>query len=92
MEYPVNHLESATHPYPEDSDSNPGGSAVPITEHTINDALASVLRAGRRAWRDVGIVHSETTGMLKDAAGRPDILVLEHDVSRSQSKRKLSQR
>ena len=54
---------------------------MPITEHTINDALASVLREGRRAWRDVGIVHSETTGMLKDGNGRPDILVLEHDVS-----------
>ena len=29
------------------------------TEHTINDALALVLRAGRRAWREAGIVRSE---------------------------------
>jgi len=54
---------------------------MPITEHTINDALASVLREGRKAWRDDGIVHSETTGMLKGGSGRPDILVLERDVS-----------
>jgi hypothetical protein len=54
---------------------------MPITEHTINDALASVLRNGRKAWRGCGIVHSETTGMLKGGSGRPDILVLERDVS-----------
>ena len=53
---------------------------MPITEHTINDALATVLRQGRRAWRD-GVVHSETLGMLKGGSGRPDILVLEPDVS-----------
>ncbi|MGL5169002.1 MAG: hypothetical protein ACRC9K_24240 [Afipia sp.] len=51
------------------------------TEHTINDALASVLRQGRHAWRPSGIVFSETTGMLKGGSGRPDILVLEPHVS-----------
>lgn len=51
------------------------------TEHTINDALALVLRQSRRAWRDAGIVRSENTGMLRGAAHRPDILVLEPYVS-----------
>lgn len=51
------------------------------TEHTINDALALVLRQGRQAWRDAGIVRSENTGMLLGAGGRPDILVLEPYVS-----------
>lgn len=50
---------------------------MPITEHTINDALAAVLRHGRQAWREAGIVHSETTGMLQGGNKRPDILVLE---------------
>jgi hypothetical protein len=54
---------------------------VGTTEHTINDALAEILRAGRRAWRDHGVVSSETTGMLKGSSRRPDILVLEPGVS-----------
>ncbi|MGC0321079.1 hypothetical protein ABIG06_001708 [Bradyrhizobium sp. USDA 326] len=53
---------------------------MPTTEHTINDALASVLKGGRQAWRD-NVIHSETTGMLKGVSARPDILVLEPDVS-----------
>ncbi|RUM95414.1 hypothetical protein EET67_23300 [Pseudaminobacter arsenicus] len=51
------------------------------TEHTINDALALVLRHSRRAWRDAGVIRSENTGMLRGAAHRPDILVLEPYVS-----------
>lgn len=51
------------------------------TEHTINDALAAVLRETRRAWRDSHIVSSENTGMLKGSAARPDILVIEPNVS-----------
>ena len=51
------------------------------TEHTINDALAGVLRETRRAWSESEIVRSENTGMLKGSAGRPDILVLERNVS-----------
>src|SRR5438045_617180 len=51
------------------------------TEHTINDALAAALRETRRAWRDSTIVSSENTGMLKGSTKRPDILVLEPNVS-----------
>lgn len=54
---------------------------MPTTEHTINDALAEALRDTRRLWRDVGIIRSENTGMLKGGAGRPDILVIEPNVS-----------
>lgn len=52
-----------------------------ITEHTINDTLAAVLRGGRRAWREPGVVSSENTGMLRGNSRRPDILVLESGVS-----------
>ena len=51
------------------------------SEHTINDALAALLRTTRRAWADSSIVRSENTGMLRDSNGRPDILVLEPTVS-----------
>lgn len=54
---------------------------MPTTEHTINDALASVLRETRRAWRDSEVVSSENTGMVKGSEKRPDILVLESNVS-----------
>ena len=54
---------------------------MPTTEHTINDALAAVLRKTRRAWLESTIVSSENTGMLKGGAGRPDILVVEPNVS-----------
>jgi hypothetical protein len=50
------------------------------TEHTINDALAELLRRTRRAWRDDKVVTSEDTGQLKDTSGRPDILVIEPNV------------
>ena len=51
------------------------------TEHTINDALAAVLRTTRSAWSQLGIVSSENTGILKHGAKRPDILVTEPNVS-----------
>lgn len=51
------------------------------TEHTINDALAAALRTTRHAWRDSDIVRSEQLGMLRESAARPDILVLEPNVS-----------
>jgi hypothetical protein len=51
------------------------------TEHTINDALAKILRETRHAWRDSHIVSSENTGMLKGSNKRPDILILEPNVS-----------
>lgn len=51
------------------------------TEHTINDALAAVLRTGRKAWRSHGVVSAENTGLLKGNNRRPDILVLEQGVS-----------
>jgi hypothetical protein len=54
---------------------------MPTMEHTINDALALVLREGRHAWRGESIVQSENTGMLRGGSGRPDILVLEPFVS-----------
>ena len=51
------------------------------TEHTINDALAGVLRGTRRAWQQSNVVRSENTGMLKGSSERPDILVTESTVS-----------
>jgi hypothetical protein len=51
------------------------------TEHTINDALAELLRGTRRAWRDTEIVSSENTGQIKGSSARPDILVVESNVS-----------
>ncbi|HLJ58621.1 MAG TPA: hypothetical protein VKZ50_02705 [bacterium] len=54
---------------------------MPTTEHTINDAIASLLRETRRAWRATDVVHSETTGMLVGTNKRPDILVMEATVS-----------
>jgi hypothetical protein len=54
---------------------------MPTTEHTINDTLAARLRETRQAWRASDVVRSENTGMLKGNAGRPDILVLEPNVS-----------
>ena len=60
-----------------------GGSTISVatTEHTINDALAQVLKTTRRAWRSTDIVRSENTGMLRGSNKRPDILVVEPNVS-----------
>ncbi len=54
---------------------------MPTTEHTINGTLAEALRDTRRAWANPDIVRSENTGMLRGSARRPDILVLEPNVS-----------
>ncbi len=54
---------------------------LPITEHTINDALAAVLRKPRSEWRESDVVTSENTGMLKGSEKRPDILFTEANVS-----------
>jgi hypothetical protein len=54
---------------------------MPTTEHTINDALAALLRETRRAWRTADVVSSENTGMLVGSNKRPDVLVLESSVS-----------
>ena len=51
------------------------------TEHTMNDALAEVLRNTRRAWRDSNVVSSENTGMIKGSHTQPDIVVVEPTVS-----------
>ena len=51
------------------------------TEPTINDALAAVLRETRRAWFASTVVSSENTGMLHGNNRKPDILVLEANVS-----------
>ncbi len=51
------------------------------TEHSINDALAEILRGTRRAWREGEVVTSEDTGQLKGTSGRPDVLVNEPNVS-----------
>ena len=49
--------------------------------HPINDALAEVLRETRRTWQQSDVVHSENTRMLKGSNERPDILVIEPNVS-----------
>ncbi len=51
------------------------------TEHTINDALADLLRETRRIWRGSSVVKSENTGMIRESAARPDILIIEPNVS-----------
>jgi len=56
-------------------------SRVATTEHTINDTLASLLRATRRAWQEPNVVRSENSGMIKGSQAQPDILVTEPTVS-----------
>jgi hypothetical protein len=51
---------------------------VSTTEHTINDALADLLRTTRRAWASK-VIRSENTGGLR-SEGRPDILIAEPGV------------
>ena len=46
------------------------------TEHTINDAIAELLRGTRWAWRGDDVVRSETTQLLSDSKMlQPDILI-----------------
>jgi hypothetical protein len=51
------------------------------TEHTINDSLANLLRRTRWLWHSAGVVRSENTGSLRDSAGRPDVLIVEKNVT-----------
>ena len=51
------------------------------TEHTINDALAEVLKETRRAWQQIYVVRSENIDILKSSGKRPDILINEPNVS-----------
>lgn len=51
------------------------------TEPTINDALASVLAETRSLWRAEGVVRSENTGVFRGAGKKPDILIVEPNVS-----------
>ncbi len=51
------------------------------TEHTINDAIASLLRKTRAIWVDSNYVCSEKTGTLTGNQKRPDILITEYGVS-----------
>ena len=51
---------------------------VATTEHTINDAIAELLRGTRFAWRGSEVVRSETTQLLAESGGlRPDIVIIE---------------
>ncbi|MBC6438019.1 MAG: hypothetical protein GDA52_07755 [Rhodobacteraceae bacterium] len=51
------------------------------TEHTINDALATLLRKTRGVWHAAGVIRSETTGTFRNSSARPDILIQEPGVS-----------
>jgi hypothetical protein len=51
------------------------------TEHTINDAIAELLKETRRAWQQHNVIRSENIDILKGAGKRPDILVSELSVS-----------
>ena len=48
------------------------------TEHTINDAIAALLRGTRHAWRAADVVRSESTQLFASSKSRqPDILIAE---------------
>ncbi|MCE2472813.1 MAG: hypothetical protein J4G18_13150, partial [Anaerolineae bacterium] len=52
------------------------------TEHTINDAIAELLRGTRWAWRDSNVIRAESTRLLAGSAGsQPDILIAEPHTS-----------
>ena len=51
------------------------------TEHTINDALAGLLRGTRYMWRGSQVVQSENIGLFKGSNIRPDILIAEPNTS-----------
>lgn len=51
------------------------------TEHTVNDALAALLRNTRSIWKQRNVINSENTAMLVGSNKKPDILVLEPNVS-----------
>lgn len=55
---------------------------MPITEHTLNDAIARSLEQTRHAWSaPKKAVFAEHTGMLKGGSKRADILIIEPHVS-----------
>jgi hypothetical protein len=54
---------------------------MPTTEPTINDALAELLTSTRSLWRQGQVVRSENTNVLRSTGMRPDILVVEPNVS-----------
>ena len=58
-----------------------GRAAMATTEHTINDALAGLLRGTRYAWRGRQVVRSENIGLFKESNIRPDIIIAEPRVS-----------
>ena len=58
-----------------------GHTAMATTEHTINDALAGLLRGTRYAWRGRQVVRSENIGLFKESNIRPDIIIAEPRVS-----------
>jgi len=51
------------------------------TEQTINDTLAAVLMETRSLWRYKGVVKSENVDVLKASGKKPDILIVEPNVS-----------
>lgn len=51
------------------------------TEHTINDAVAKLLRPTRTVWSGSSVVQSEPLGQLAGNSKRPDILIAEAGVS-----------
>lgn len=51
------------------------------TEHTVNDALAALLRNTRSVWKQRNVINSENTGMLVGSTKKPDVLILEPNVS-----------
>ena len=51
------------------------------TEHTINDAIAGLLRETKYAWRGSRVVRSENTGLFKGSNIRADILISESNTS-----------
>ncbi len=55
--------------------------AMATTEHTINDALAAVLRTKRHLWRTKGVIQSEHTAALDGNDKRPDIVIAEPNLS-----------
>ena len=65
----------------EQKTESPTYTPMATTEHTINDAIAAILRTTRYSWRADSVVSSENTGMLRGNQKRPDILVIEPNVS-----------
>lgn len=52
-----------------------------LTEHSINDSLAEVLKKTRCVWRTLNVVRSEELNVIYNSSERPDIIVMEPHVS-----------